>query len=830
MLIWKRFAPVGCWVTVLCAASVVLAAGPQQQPGPTADEASVQRAVLDQYCITCHNARTRTAGLTLDTMDLSNVGANAEIWEKVIRKLRAKAMPPPGRPRPDQGAAGGLVSWLERNLDEAAAASLNPGRTEAVHRLNRAEYQNAVRDLLALDIDVSDWLPADDAGKDGFDNTAGVLSVSPALFDRYLSAARRLSWLAVGRPPVAPTVETYRNARDLGQDDRLSEDLPFGSQGGLAVRHHFPVDGEYVVKVALQRNYVEYPRGIEYAHQLDVRLDGIRLERFDIGGDAGSSQGKAAPLSYAGNIYGDPEWERWALHIDDDITVRFSTTAGPHVLGLSFVRQHVVGEDIPQPLQTAIAFVVNETPHAHPGVDSITIAGPYASSGVAQTPSRDQIFICQPTRTAEAEPCARQILSKLARRAYRRPATEADVDTLLSFFRTGRDSGGFDGGIQLAIERLLADPDFLFRIEGEPLDTSPGEAYRLGGLTLAWRLSFFLWSSIPDDELLDVAIDGALRDPVVLEQQVRRMLADPRAKALVDNFAGQWLVLRNIRQAFPDPVAYPEFDESLRVALARESELFIEGQLREDRSVVDLLAADYTYVNERLARHYGIPDVYGSRFRRVDFDASDQRGGLLGQGGIHLVTSYPDRTSPVLRGKWLLENILGTPPPPPPPNVPALPGRRESGREVSVRERLEQHRTNPVCAGCHEPMDPLGFALEHFDPIGHWRDTDGGAAIDASGALPDGTTFEGLAGLRTELLKAPEQFVATVTEKLLTYALGRNLEYYDMPTVRAITRASAEQNYRWSSIILGIIESVPFQMRSVFDPDSALGTDVAASR
>lgn len=828
-MIWKRLAPVGCWVAVLCAASVVLTAGPQPRPDAAAD-AAVQQAVLDQYCITCHNARTRTAGLALDTMDLSNVGANAEIWEKAIRKLRAKAMPPPGRPRPDTGTAVELVSWLERTLDAAAAAHPTPGRPEAVHRLNRAEYQNAVGDLLALDIDVRGWLPADDAGKDGFDNTAGVLSVSPALLDRYLSAARRISWLAVGRPPMTPAVDTYRNPKGLGQDDRLGDDLPFGSQGGLAVRHHFPVDGEYIVTVALQRNYVEYPRGLEYAHQLDIRLDGVRLERFDIGGEAGYSKGKAAPLSYAGNIYGDPAWEHWALHVDDDITVRFTSTAGPHVLGLSFVRQHAVAEDIPQPLQTAIALAVNEIPQGHPGVDSVTIAGPYASSGVTQTPSRDRIFICQPTRAAEAESCAREILSRLARRAYRRPATPADVETLLSFFRTGRDSGGFDGGIQLAIERLLADPDFLFRIEGEPIDTSPGEVYRVDGLALASRLSFFLWSSIPDDELLEVAIDGGLRDPVVLERQVRRMLADPGAKALVDNFIGQWLVLRNVRQAFPDPVAYPEFDESLRVALARESELFLADQLREDRSVVDLLAATHTFVNERLARHYGIPNVYGSRFRRVDFDASDQRGGLLGQGGIHLVTSYPDRTSPVLRGKWLLENILGTPPPPPPPDVPALPGRRDGDRVLSVRERLEQHRTNPVCAGCHAPMDPLGFALEHFDAIGHWRDTDGGTAIDASGVLPDGTTFEGLAGLRTVLLEAPEQFVATVTEKLLTYALGRSLEYYDMPAVRAITRASAEQNHRWSSIILGIVESVPFQTRSVFDPDAALVADAVTTR
>ena len=832
MPFWKRCLQALCWTPALAVASIALTAAPQRPPASSENAAmSASRALLDQYCVPCHNDRTRTAGLALETIDLSNVGRDGQIWEKVIRKLRARAMPPSGRPHPDQAAASSLVAWLEQRLDHEAAARPRVGPTEAVHRVNRTEYRNAVRDLLAVDIDVRDMLPADDAGKHGFDNNAGVLSVSPALFERYLSASRRISSLAVGIPPVTPTVETHRNPKNLGQDDQLSDDLPFGSSGGLAFRHQFPVDGEYVAKVSLQRNYVEYPRGLENAHQLDIRLDGVRLKRFVVGGEAGQRKGPAAPVSFAGNIYGGPEWEKWALHVDDEISVRFAATAGPHLLGVSFARQHAVGEEIPQPIQTAIALAVNEGPEGHPGVDSVSIAGPYAAAGASETPSRQQIFVCRPVRAADEESCARKILSTLARRAYRRPAAKEDVDTLLAFFRSGLPGGGFDHGIAAAIERLLVDPDFLFRIERGPSGGTSAQAYRLDSLSLASRLSFFLWSSIPDEELLTAAVRNTLREPTAFERHVRRMLADPRSSALVENFAGQWLVLRNIRNATPDPVAYPDFDESLREAMAQESRLFLESQIREDRSVVDLLAADYTFVNERLARHYGMPNIHGSRFRRVHVDANDRRGGLLGQAGIHLVTSHPDRTSPVLRGKWLLENILGTPPPPPPPNVPALPERRvRGGGPVSVRDRLEQHRKNAVCAGCHAPMDPLGFALEHFDPVGQWRDTEGGLAIDASGALPDGTTFEGLAGLRAELLKQSEQFVSTVVEKLLIYALGRSLEYYEMPVVRAITRASAEHEYRWSSIILNTAKSIPFQRRTAFEPTGAIRQDGTAGR
>jgi mono/diheme cytochrome c family protein len=792
--------------------------------------AAAARALLTQYCVSCHNTQLKTAGLALDTIDLADVGPRADIWEKVIRKLRARSMPPLGRPRPDASAVTEVVSWLASRLDQAADATPRVARTEAVHRLNRAEYQNAIRDLLAVDLDLTASLPADDAGKHGFDNAASVLSVSPVLFERYLSTARTISALAVGIAPTGAVVDTYENPKHLQQDDQTSENLPFGSIGGLAVRHHFPVDGEYEIKVTLQRNYVEYPRGVESAHQLDVRLDGVLQQRLVVGG-AGAEKGKAAPLSYAGNIYGDPKWEEWVLHVDDNLKARFKATAGPHEVGVSFVRQHAVSEVVPQPVQTAIALAVNEVPEGHPGVDRITITGPFAGGRASDTPSRARIFTCRPLKADEEAACARTILTSLARRAYRRAAAPKDVDTLVAFFRTGRRSGSFDEGVQLAIERLLVDPDFLFRIEREPARGVAGRSYQLTDTELASRLSFFIWSSIPDDELLTLAERGRLRDPAVLEGQVRRMLADPRTDALIENFVGQWLLLRNVRHTVVDPVAYPGFDDNLRGALEEETRLFVTSQLREDRGVPDLLAADYTFVNERLARHYGIPGVHGSRFRRVTLGPNDHRGGLLGQGALHLVTSHPDRTSPVLRGKWLLENILGTPPPPPPPNVPALPDRRaRGGPPRSVRQRLEQHRSNPVCAACHAPMDPLGFALEHFDVTGRWRDTDGGLAIDARGALPDGTSFVGLDGLRAELLEHPEQFVETVTEKLLMYALGRPLEAYEMPSTRAITRRAAAGGYRWSDVVIGIVRSVPFQMRTVHAPAANAIASAASDR
>jgi mono/diheme cytochrome c family protein len=785
--------------------------GSPQLPGTTAaaSATSAERALLDRYCVTCHNQRLRTAGLTLDSVDPANVAAHAEVWEKVVRKVRMNAMPPPGRPRPDQAAADAFAAYLESSLDRAAAASPNPGRTETLHRLNRTEYQNAIRDLLALEVDVTSLLPADEADKHGFDNMAGILSVSPTLLDRYVTAANKISRLAVGLPPSGPVNEVYQLPLNLQQDDRLSEDLPFGSRGGLAVRHHFPVDGEYLIKIRLQTNYVDYIRGIDIAHDIDVRVDGRRVRQFTVGGDA---PGKPAPASYEGNIFGDPAWERYMHEADAGLEVRIPVRAGPHVIGVTFPRELWEADGVLQPRQSGFALAINAIPDGNPAVGSVTISGPHGVVGPGTTASRRRIFTCQPARTGDEASCAQTILSTLARRAYRRPVTKREVDTLLGFYRLGRAEGTFDAGIQAGIERLLVDPNFVFRIERDPAKAAPGTIYQLTEFELASRLSFFLWSSIPDDELLDLAARGKLRDPKVLDAQVGRLLADGRSKALTDNFVGQWLYLRNIRTVYPDPDVFPEFDDNLRDALQRETELFFESQLREDRSVTELLSADYTFLNERLARHYQIPNIYGNRFRRVTLSDS-RRGGLLGHGSLLTVTSYPNRTSPVLRGKWLLENFVGNPPPPPPPDVPALPDRGEGGKVASVRERLEEHRKNPACSTCHAPMDPLGFALENFDAIGGWRSTEAGGAIDASGALPNGSKFEGPAGLREVLLGQREQFVRTVTEKLMMYALGRGVEYYDLPVIRGITRDAAAKDYRWSSIIAGIVKSTPFQMR-----------------
>ena len=847
------------WIaSVASAATITLLAGiashaasPQQQP-PASDSPSnsLVRALLDQYCVTCHNDRLRTGGLALDTLDAPNLsgnaGAGAEVWEKVIRKVRMGAMPPPGRPRPDPATFDDFVSHLETSLDRGAAANPNAGRTDTFHRLNRDQYQNAIRDLLSLEINAAELLPADAPGYE-FDNMAGVLTVSPALMERYLSAARKISRLAVGLPH-RPTLTTYDVPLNLIQQDRLSEDFPLGSRGGAAFRHNFPVDGEYVIKVHLQTNYVEYIRGVNAPHQIEIRLDGVRLDQFTVGGDVpglegdtallsgkpeasasrGPSRGQLkfgvaeqktqwrawgpAPESYEGNILGSLEWEHYMHHADEGLEIRVPVQAGPRLVAVSFLRDFWEPDGVLQPRPYGFALAIDAMPDGNPAVGSVTISGPHAPGGAGETPSRLTIFECRPLRETDEEACAQIILGRLATRAFRRPVTEQEIGTLLGFFSVGREKGSFDEGIQLALERLVVDPNFLFRIERDPPNVTPGTTYRISDLELASRLSFFLWNSIPDEELLDVAVGGRLTDPDVLEHQVRRMLADPRSTTLVDSFAGQWLHLRNVQTVYPDPAVFPHFDDNLREALLEETRLFIEDQVREDRGVPELLSANYTFLNERLARHYGIPNVYGSRFRRVAL-GDEGRGGLLGHGSILTVTSYPNRTSPVLRGKWLLENIFGTPPPPPPPDVPALPSRGEGGTRASVRERLEAHRQNPVCAACHAVIDPLGFTLEMFDATGAWRTVDEGAAIDASGALPDGTKIEGLSGLRTFLLQRREQFVRTVTEKLLTYALGRGIEYYDAPTIRRIVREAAVSDYRWSAIIVEMAKSVPFQMR-----------------
>ena len=780
------------------------------------NETELLESTVRRYCVTCHNDRLRTAEFSLDGVDLSDLGGHAEQWEKVINKLRTRTMPPVGRPRPDIETYDALASWLERELDQYAADRPNPGRTEAFHRLNRAEYANAIRDLLVIDVDVNELLPADDIDQYGFDNMADVLTVSPALMDRYLSAARKIGRLALGEEPLGPATETYSVNILNVQDDRMGDDVPFGSRGGLGIRHYFPVDGEYDLAVTLHRNYVNYVRGMGSRHELEVRLDGELVRSFTFGGE--EPDVTQAPASYGGNQFGDPEWEEYMLFADANMRVRFPATAGPHVVSVTFVRRFTEPEGVLQPRQSSFAVAVNEMRDGNAAVDKVAIGGPYVSHGPGDTPSRRAIFSCQPATNSNSdeERCAQEILSGLARRAYRRPLEEFDLSTLMNFYRMGRSEGSFDAGIQLALERLLISPDFLFRVERDPIDSDPGTIYALTDLEIASRLSYFLWSSGPDDELLALAERSRLNDPAILEQQVMRMLADPRATALVQNFAGQWLYLRNLRGAVPDPLVFPEFDENLREAFAKETEMFVESLLREDTSVLDLLGADYTFVNERLARHYGIEGIYGSHFRRVSLapDMAERRGGIFGHGSLLTVTSYPNRTSPVLRGKWVLTNILGTPPPAPPADIPDLPDRGENGEAATVRDRLARHRESPACSVCHAPMDPLGLALENYNAVGQWRTTgEAELPIDSSGNLPDGTVFEGPLGLRTLLLERRDQFVGTFTEKLLAYALGRGPEYYDRPTVRAITRAAASDNYRWSSIIVGIVQSTPFRMR-----------------
>ena len=753
-----------------------------------------QRALLDQYCVGCHSDRLNTGGLSLEGLDLGSVARNAETWEKVVKKLLAGAMPPQPRPRPDQAAYDGLRFWLEAELDRAAAAAVNPGRTEALHRLSRTEYRNVIRDLLGLSVDVSELLPADDTSY-GFDNIAGVLGVSPTLMERYLAAARKISRLAVGSPVPSPTAEIFRIASDLGQDSHVAG-LPFGTRGGTLIDYNFPEDAEYLISVV--------PDGPLYIepHQLEITLDGRRVELFTVGRalEPGERRGQYAEA--------------------DARDVRLRVNAGPHQVGVTFIQKTAA-----EPERTRKLYRRPFTGEGsggdsryQPYVDSVTIAGPFESSGsrpAIDTPSRKRLFVCSPDGADEtaAAICATEILSGLARRAFRRPITDDDVRRLLTFYEQGAQTGGFDGGIELALRRLLVSPEFLFRIVADPAGLNPGSAYPLSDLELASRLSFFLWSSIPDDELLGAAARGELQDPAKLEAQTRRLLADPRASALVTNFAGQWLSLRNAAAVQPDEDQFPDFGEHLRLGFRRETELLFEHVLRENRSVVELLSADYTFVNERLAQHYGIPNIRGSHFRLVTL-ADPARGGLLGHGSILTVTSHANRTSPVVRGKWVLENILGNPPPPPPPNVPAL-EETTTGQTLTMREAMEQHRANPVCASCHRVMDPLGLALEPFDAIGRWRTpNETKVPMDLTGVLPDGTTFEGPAGLKQALLAHPDRFVTTVTEKLLTYAIGRGVEYYDAAAVRAITRAAADNDYRLTTLILNIVKSPPFRMRS----------------
>jgi hypothetical protein len=781
----------GCAFGAALDAGRVSAAAAQAPSSATASTAPADpagsmppRALLDKYCVGCHNQRLKTAGLMLDKIDVQSIPPGSETWEKVIRKIRGGSMPPAGRPRPPKDAAAGFVSWLESEIDAAAAAHPQLGRS-TVHRLNRTEYQNAIRDLLAFDIDAAALLPGDDAAL-GFDNIADLLKVSPDLLDAYLAAANKISRLAVGDTALSLGSATYPVSKLRFQADQVSEDLPFGSRGGTAITHYFPYDGEFVFKVRVSG--IAAP-----AQPVQIRIDGVKVAELPTTGRSGE----------------DPA-DKGAVEL------RIPVKAGPRVVGVTFVNRLVESESrFPQyyPWGNSAVFATNTGGTNYLKVDSVDVAGPFKPQGPGDTPSRRRVFACHPANAAGQDACATKILTALARRAFRRPVTDADVQPLLATYKTARRDGDFDAAIQVALERLLVDPYFLFRVEQQPAKAVAGQPYRVSDLDLASRLSFFLWSSIPDDELLRVAESGKLSEPAVFEQQVKRMMIDPRSRALASNFAAQWLYLRNVKGATPDTFEFPDWDDDLRAALTTETELFIDSQMREDHGVGELLTANYTFVNERLAHHYGIPGIYGNRFRRVQLP-DDRRAGLLGQASILMVTSQPNRTSPVMRGKWLLENLLGTPPPPPPPNVPDLAKNDPNAQPKSIRERMEQHRANPVCASCHAVMDPLGFSLENYDAIGAWRVKADGQPVDASGSLPDGTKFDGPNGLRHILENRREEFVTTFTEKLLTYALGRGVEYYDMPTIRKVVRGAAADDYRWSAIILGITRSPAFQMRT----------------
>jgi len=762
-----------------------------------ADSSGVEyRTVVNTYCVKCHSQRLKTAGLALEGLDITNVAAASDVWEKVAQKLRTRTMPPGSSRRPDEQTYDGLTGWLERSLDQAAQTHPNPGRPE-LYRLNRTEYHNAIRDLLALDVDVSAMLPADDSAY-GFDNVADALGVSPVLLESYMTAARKISRLAVGRAVIPVTSETYRISGDLSQDAHL-DGLPLGTRGGLSVQHHFPIDGEYEIRIRLARNANEAVKNVDDEHEIELTLEGARVQLFSVGGKDFNK-----PLIV--NKENPGQTLTRAFTADEHLHIRLPIKAGDQTMTAAFI---------------AGPSAYAESPfRGLPAIDRIVISGPYgpveSAAADTNTATRQRIFVCRPARESDEGRCAQTILTRLARLAYRRPLRSDDGDELMRFFREGRRLGSFDAGIEFGIRRILASPQFVFRFEDDPAGLPPGASYRLSDLNLASRLSFFLWSSIPDDELLKAAEQGRLSHPDVLRQQLQRMLADPRSESLVSNFGGQWLLFRNLRTTKPNPQEFPDFDDNLRQALRRETELFLESIIREDRRVPELLTADYTFLNERLARHYGIPGIYGDRFRRVTISDENRRG-LLGQGSVLTATSYATRTSPVLRGKWVLETLLASPPPAPPPNVPQLKDDTE-GKVLSMRDRMAQHRTNPSCASCHARMDPIGLALENFDAVGRWRTKgDDGVPLDTSGSLVDGTTFNGPIELRAALLRRPQVFVGAVAEKLLTYALGRGLTASDGPAVRAIVREAEKGDDRFSSLMWGIVNSVPFRMKRTPD-------------
>jgi mono/diheme cytochrome c family protein len=836
---------------VLCAVLVVWVAAVPAKWSPSAaaqttpaSPVAAQKATFDRYCLTCHTTRQKDRGvvpIALDTLDMSRVASDAAVWEKVVLKLRAGVMPPASAPRPDKTTHDALASWLEGELDRSWNANPDPGRTEPLHRLNRAEYRNAVRDLLDLDLDVSSLLPGDDVSY-GFDNIAGVLKLSPTLMERYLAAAQKVSRLAVGTPPRTPAIDYFRIADDLSQDAHLPG-LPLGTRGGTKISYPFPMDAVYEIRPRLTRDLNESMPLYTDPQVLEISIDGERVGTFTLPGigaregvgpspsddpaapppppSPGQEPARPAISQIQQTVRASAKERQSRNRADEAWNLRVPVKAGQRDVVITFLnRTSALDETARLPFQRPYPAGVN-IPETRQGayLRSVEIVGPIDATGPGQSDSRRRIFTC----SAKDEACARKILSTLARRAYRRPVTAADVDPLLAFYREGASAsagaaasgaqGSFDEGIERAIRRLLVSPEFLFRVERDPSSAAGGRSYRISDIELASRLSFFLWSSIPDDTLLELAERGQLSSAMVLPREVRRMLADPRADAFITNFAGQWLFLRNLDAAVPVQSIFPDFDDSLRQSFRRETELFFDSIVREDRSAFDLLRADYTFLNERLAKHYGVANIKGSYFRRVTLDKGSPRNGLLGQGSVLTVTSYPDRTSPVVRGKWILENLLGTPPPPPLPNVPPLKPTNNEGAVLSMRQRMEQHRANPVCASCHAMMDPLGLSLENFDAVGKWRTLgESSAAIDATGRAPDGTIFEGPGGLRDMLLRS-DRFVPTLTEKMLTYALGRGLDYSDMPAVRAIVRDAAKTDYRVSSLVVGIVQSPPFRMR-----------------
>jgi hypothetical protein len=763
-----------------------------------APDVATQRAVLDKYCVGCHNAKLKTANLLLDQLDLGHLGSHAEIGEKIVRKLRAGMMPPTGLPQPDSATRDGLISWMENQLDRSAVTYLPP---PGLHRMNRTEYTNAIRDVLGLQVDASKFFPPDDSTR-GFDNIAGALTMSPALMEAYLSAAGKISRLAIG-DVSAPTQAVFEVPADTAQNYHI-EGLPFGTRGGILIKNQFPADGEYTFKVKGVTGYFQAVLGGVKGEQLEVTVDGERVTLFDWDKDIANTTGNGRS------------------------TQRIPIKAGLHTVGVTFLATNdVPGSELNRPFQRTM-----NTPGSIPGylfyphVGQVWVEGPYNPEGASETASRKKIFVCHPSSARNEEECARTIASALVKHAYRRPATSADLATLMEFYRSGRSDGGsFDDGIEATLQRVLADPEFVYRDEPEPANLPAGKTYRVTDVALASRLSFFLWSSVPDDELLDVAIQGKLKDPAILDKQVRRMLADPKSEALIANFTGQWLGVRSLKTSEPVVNLFPDFDDNLRAAYQREIELFFGSIVREDRSILDLLTADYTFVNERLAKQYGIPNIYGPQFRRVTLPADlDMRRGLLGKGALLTLTSNAARTSPVARGKWFLQTFLGVSPPDPPPNVPVIKDKpvdsTGNAKVPTMRETMEMHHTNPTCASCHKIFEPIGLSLENFDAVGTWRTKDGDNPIDPTGVLVDGTKIDGVASLRNSLVARSDQFARVVTEKMLTYALGRGIEYQDMPTLRSIVRDSANSKYKFSSMMLGIVKSAPFQMNMKTTEDS----------